>query len=297
MPKVTAEQVGKRTDIAASELFEESRSTIKNWINAGRLLHNNAPAKASQKVALNDTFDVTVKVPEILDLEPIDLALEIIYEDADIAVINKPAGLTVHPAATTKEATLVHGLLHQIKDLQAFDDTIRPGIVHRLDKDTSGAMVVAKHKAALLTLQTALKARTVKRTYIALVKGHLAHAKGTIDAPIGRHPVKRQSMAVTPGGKPSITHFNVLNYLDESTYIQCDLESGRTHQIRVHMAHIGHPVLGDPKYGVPLNQGCGQFLHAQTLSLVHPTSGETMTFDTPMPDDFKTLLDTLTVTN
>ncbi len=290
MPKIDEAWAGKRCDIAASALLDETRSTIQRWIKDERLLINGQPAKASQKMALGDVLEVIYKAPEVIDLRPVDLALDILYEDADVAVINKPEGLTVHPASTTSEVTLVHGLLHQIKDLGAFDDAIRPGIVHRLDKDTSGAMVVAKHKAALLALQADLKARTVKRTYIALVKGHVAHEKGTIDAPIGRHPVKRQSMAVTPSGKPSITHFKVLEYLNDATLIECHLETGRTHQIRVHMAHIGHPVLGDPKYGSALKEGVGQFLHARTLSFNHPRTHEALTFDAPIPEDFNALL-------
>ncbi len=290
MPIVDASSAGKRCDIAARDLFGETRSTIHHWISEERLLINGSLAKASQKVSEGDTLDVIYKEPVVMGLEPMNLYLDILYEDADVAVINKPEGLTVHPASTTKEPTLVHGLLYQIKDLGAFDDTIRPGIVHRLDKDTSGALVIAKNKAALLTLQADLKKRLIKREYVALVKGTLAHEKGTIDAPIGRHPVKRQSMAVTPSGKPSITHFHVLESFSEATYIACELESGRTHQIRVHMAHLGHPVLGDPKYGSARDDGMGQFLHARKLSFVHPTTQKPMVFEAPLPENFAALL-------
>lgn len=290
MPTVDASLTGKRCDIAARDLFGETRSTILHWIKEDRLLINGTPAKASQKVSEGDRLEVIYKAPVAIGLEPMDLSLDILYEDADVAVINKPEGLTVHPASTTNEATLVHGLLYQIKDLGAFDDAIRPGIVHRLDKDTSGALVIAKNKPTLLALQAALKKRTIKREYVALVRGQLAHEKGTIDAPIGRHPVKRQSMAVTPNGKPSITHFKVLERFDEATYIACELESGRTHQIRVHMAHLNHPVLGDPKYGSARADGTGQFLHARKLSFVHPSTKKPMVFEAPLPDHFEALL-------
>lgn len=293
MKRIDASLAGKRLDIAAALVLEETRSVVKHWIDEQRLLVNGKPGKASQKVTPGDALTVVHKAPDVLGLTPVDLALDILYEDAAIAVINKPSGLTVHPASTTKEATLVHGILHQIKDLGVFDDVIRPGIVHRLDKDTSGCIVVAKTKDALLALQADLQARTVKRTYHALVKGHLSHEKGTIDAPIGRHPVNRKSMAITGGGKPSITHFQVLKTYRNASLIECHLETGRTHQIRVHLAHLGHPVLGDPKYGSPIDAVTGQLLHAVSLSLKHPTRLEVMTFKAPYPDDFKAQLNRL----
>lgn len=286
MYKVTEELKGLRLDMALVALTNETRSTVKQWCDDGRVSVNDHNLKPSYKVSVGDVIKVTVKEETLLDLTPIDLNLDIVYEDEDLAVINKPIGLTVHPSHTTKEATLVHGLLYQIKDLGAFDDVIRPGIVHRLDKDTSGLLVVAKNKETLLALQSALQERTIKREYVALVKGVIKPDKGTIDAPIGRHPKERQSMAVVAGGKPSITHFEVLKRFSDSTYIKCMLDTGRTHQIRVHLSHLGHPVLNDPKYGHVFEPKVGQFLHAKWLKFTHPKTQKALSFEVELPPIF-----------
>jgi len=229
---INEEQAGKRLDAALSEMMNETRSTIQSWIKDGRVWQNGTLAKASTKVKVGD--EITTEAPEVkaLELTPVNLNLDIVYEDSDLLVINKPKGLTVHPSGTSDEVTLVHGLLYQVKDLGAFDDTIRPGIVHRLDKDTSGLLVVAKNKPALLKLQADLKERLVKREYYALVEGRIDPDKGMIEAPIGRHPTKRQSMSVIAGGKDAITHFEVVKRYLEMTLVKCQLETGRTHKRR-----------------------------------------------------------------
>jgi len=293
MLKINEEQAGKRLDAALSEMMNETRSTIQSWIKDGRVWQNGTLAKASTKVKVGD--EITTEAPEVkaLELTPVNLNLDIVYEDSDLLVINKPKGLTVHPSGTSDEVTLVHGLLYQVKDLGAFDDTIRPGIVHRLDKDTSGLLVVAKNKPALLKLQADLKERLVKREYYALVEGRIDPDKGMIEAPIGRHPTKRQSMSVIAGGKDAITHFEVVKRYLEMTLVKCQLETGRTHQIRVHFHHIGHPVYNDPKYSGKKGEKDGQFLHAFRLSFLHPKTQAPLQFEIPLPEVFENFLKTL----
>ena len=291
---IQEEQTGQRLDAALTDLTDETRSTIQNWIKEDRVWVNGQLAKASLKVKAGDT--ITYQTPEIkaLELTPVNLNLAVVYEDDDLLVINKPRGLTVHPSGTSDEVTMVHGLLYQVKDLGAFDDTIRPGIVHRLDKDTSGLLLVAKNKKTLLALQKDLQDRFIKREYKALVEGRVDPDKGMIEAPIGRHPAKRQSMAVIAGGKDAITHFEVIHRYQEMTLLKCQLETGRTHQIRVHFHHIGHPVYNDPKYGGKKGLKDGQFLHAFRLSFTHPTTKKALSFEAPLPDVFENFLKTLT---
>lgn len=291
---IQEEQSGQRLDAALTDLTEETRSTIQNWIKEERVWVNGQLAKASLKVKVGDT--ITYQTPEIktLELTPVNLNLAVVFEDDDLLVINKPRGLTVHPSGTSDEVTMVHGLLYQVKDLGAFDDTIRPGIVHRLDKDTSGLLLVAKNKKTLLALQKDLQDRFIKREYKALVEGRVDPDKGMIEAPIGRHPSKRQSMTVIAGGKDAITHFEVIHRYHEMTLLKCQLETGRTHQIRVHFHHIGHPVYNDPKYGGKKGLKDGQFLHAFRLSFTHPTTGKSLSFEAPLPDVFENFLKTLT---
>ena len=293
MIKITEEVAGKRLDAACAEMMEETRSTIQSWIKDGRVWHNGEVAKASSKVKAGD--EITTEAPEIkpLELTPVNLNLTIVYEDNDLLVINKPKGLTVHPSGTSDDVTLVHGLLYQVKDLGVFDDTIRPGIVHRLDKDTSGLMLVAKNKPALLKLQADLKERLIKREYYALVEGRIDPEKGMIEAPIGRHPTKRQSMSVIAGGKAAVTHFEVVKRYLEMTLVKCQLETGRTHQIRVHFHHIGHPVYNDPKYSGKKGEKDGQFLHAFRLSFLHPVTNAPLSFEASLPEVFENFLKTL----
>ena len=291
---IQEEQTGQRLDAALTDLTDETRSTIQNWIKEDRVWVNGQLAKASLKVKAGDTITYQTSEIKALELTPVNLNLAVVYEDDDLLVINKPRGLTVHPSGTSDEVTMVHGLLYQVKDLGAFDDTIRPGIVHRLDKDTSGLLLVAKNKKTLLALQKDLQDRLIKREYKALVEGRVDPDKGMIEAPIGRHPAKRQSMAVIAGGKDAITHFEVIHRYQEMTLLKCQLETGRTHQIRVHFHHIGHPVYNDPKYGGKKGLKDGQFLHAFRLSFTHPTTKKALSFEAPLPDVFENFLKTLT---
>ena len=285
-----------RLDKALTILSEGvfSRSQIKSLIENHHVRLEDATAKASQKVQLNQTIHVIEPEPETLDLTPVNLDLEFLYEDQDIAVVNKPSGLVVHPASTVKAPTLVHGLLYQMKDLQAIGDTIRPGIVHRIDKDTSGLLVVAKNEVALKALQKALKSHDIEREYVALVDGVIPHNIGKIDAPIGRDAKNRQKMNVVDQGRASVTHFQVLERFDAHTMIACQLETGRTHQIRVHMNYIGYPIVGDPKYGRRKTDiSYGQYLHAKRLSLKHPITQQPLTFEAPLPKPFSDKLEAL----
>lgn len=293
MIEITQDHDGKRLDAALAAIIEETRSTVQTWIKDQRVWHNGVLAKASSKVKTGD--QITYQPPQVkpLALTPVNLDLKIVYQDDDLLVINKPQGLTVHPSNTSDAVTLVHGLLYHVKDFGAFDDTIRPGIVHRLDKDTSGLILVAKHKPALLKLQAALKAREIKREYDALVEGVIAPDQGMIEAPIGRHPTHRQAMSVIAGGKPAITHFQVVQRFSAMTLVRCQLETGRTHQIRVHFQHIGHPVYNDPKYGGKKGPKDGQFLHAFRLSFHHPMTAAALRFEAPRPEAFEKFLKTL----
>ncbi len=220
--------------------------------------------------------------------------LEIVYEDEDVAVVNKPKGMVVHPAAGNYENTLVHGLLYELEDLSTINGVARPGIVHRIDKDTTGLLMIAKNDKASLSLTEQLKAHTCKRTYQALVYGTIQENKGKINAPIGRDQMDRKKMAVTKNGKEAITHFTVLKRFKDFTLVECALETGRTHQIRVHFSYIGHPLVGDKVYGRRKVIGDeGQFLHAKTIGFLHPSTGKWMEFDSELPEYFKVFLNQL----
>jgi 23S rRNA pseudouridine1911/1915/1917 synthase len=269
-----------------------TRTAIKHLIEEAYILVNNEKTKPSYKVKTDDIITIKEKTVEPLTVEPVNLDLDFVYEDDDLIVVNKPSGLVVHPSHTVKEATLVHGILAQasIED----DDTLRPGIVHRIDKETSGLLVVAKNKPTLLALQSELKARKTEREYIALVEGVIPHNHGKIDAPIGRDPKDRKLMNVNAKGKPSVTYFHVLERFETATLIACKLESGRTHQIRVHMQYINHPIVGDPKYGLRKTDTThGQYLHAARLGFTHPKTKEMMQFEAPLPPFFNDKLNAL----
>lgn len=293
---ITEEFAGERIDKALSGMQPEwSRTQIGNWATDGIVLVNGEQVKPKYKVKLNDEISVDVPDPEVLDVVPQNMNLEIIYEDADVLVVNKPRGMVVHPAPGHLQDTLVNGLMHHCTDLSGINGVLRPGIVHRIDKDTSGLLMVAKNDVAHESLVNQLVAKTVTRRYTALVHGHIAHEKGTIDAPIGRDKKDRQKQAVVDKGKHAVTHFRVLDHIGTSfTLVECRLETGRTHQIRVHMNYINFPLAGDPKYGprktVEFN---GQVLHAGVLGFTHPTTGEYLEFEAPLPEDFTTLLQTL----
>ncbi|SOC35383.1 RluA family pseudouridine synthase [Ureibacillus acetophenoni] len=288
---------GERIDKALSTIATEwSRSQIASWIADGGIVTvNGEEVKAKYKVKVGDVVEIDVPEPEPLEVIPEDLDLEIVYEDADVLVVNKPKGMVVHPAPGHTTGTLVNGLMYHCKDLSGINGVMRPGIVHRIDKDTSGLLMVAKNDNAHHSLVEQLVNKTVTRKYTALVHGHIAHDKGTIDAPIARDPKDRQKQAVVDNGKHAVTHFNVKERFGGLyTLVECILETGRTHQIRVHMNYIGYPLVGDPKYGPKktIDFG-GQVLHAGVLGFVHPTSKEYLEFEVPLPDDFVALLENL----
>lgn len=281
-----------RIDKWVSDRGEWSRSQVQEWIKAGDLLVNGTSVKANYKLQVGD--EIEVNVPDAVELEvlPENIPLEIVFEDEDVIVVNKPRGMVVHPAAGHTSGTLVNALLGHCDDLSGINGVKRPGIVHRIDKDTTGLLMVAKNDLSHESLASQLKEKTIKREYVALVHGELAHELGTIEAPIGRDTNDRQRMTVTDrNAKEAVTHFRLLERFKDFTLVECKLETGRTHQIRVHMRYIGHPLAGDPKYGPrrTIDLG-GQALHAATLGFYHPRTKEWMEFEAPLPEDFKTEL-------
>lgn len=292
---ISEEQAGDRIDKVISTLDAEwSRSQVQQWIKDGSVLVNGAQVKTNYKCTLNDKLEITIPEPEVLDVIAEEMDLEIYYEDADVLVVNKPKGMVVHPAPGHLTGTLVNGLMAHCKDLSGINGVLRPGIVHRIDKDTSGLLMVAKNDMAHESLVNQLVAKTVTRKYKALVHGNIQHDYGTIDAPLGRDQKDRQSMTVVDNGKHAVTHFNVIERLKDFTFVECQLETGRTHQIRVHMKYIGYPLAGDPKYGPKktLDIG-GQALHAGLLGFEHPRTGEYLEFEAPLPEFFVKLLNDL----
>ncbi|MBX5318010.1 RluA family pseudouridine synthase [Staphylococcus caprae] len=292
--KITDEsQVGQRIDKLLSEMNDEwSRSQLQDWIKEDLVKVNDKVIKSNYKVKLNDHIIVTEKEVVEADIQPEDLNLDIYYEDEDVAIVYKPKGMVVHPSPGHYTGTLVNGLMYQIKDLSGINGEIRPGIVHRIDKDTSGLLMVAKNDIAHRGLVEQLMDKTVKRKYTALVHGNIPHDYGTVDAPIGRNKNDRQAMAVVDDGKDAVTHFNVLEHFKDYTLIECELETGRTHQIRVHMKYIGFPLVGDPKYGPKktLDIG-GQALHAGVIGFEHPVTHEYIERSSELPKEFKDLLE------
>ncbi|MFP7494160.1 RluA family pseudouridine synthase [Terribacillus saccharophilus] len=293
--KVAAEEAGLRIDKLLSDIQEDvSRSQAQGWIKDDLVTVNGEKVKNKYSVHEGDLVQWSIPEPEEMTLEAEDIPLEIIYEDDDIAVVNKPRGMVVHPSNGHQSGTMVHALLYHLKDLSGINGTMRPGIVHRIDKDTSGLLVVAKHDKAHQKLTDMLKDHDIERKYRAIVHGVIDHEFGTIEAPIGRDKNDRQKMAVVENGKRAVTHFEVLERFEDFTYIECKLETGRTHQIRVHMQYIGYPLAGDPKYGPrrTLDIG-GQALHAAVLGFNHPITGERMHFEAPVPEVFQEELDKL----
>ncbi|XOQ57751.1 MAG: Pseudouridine synthase [Lactobacillus delbrueckii] len=287
--ELTAEESGQRLDkYLAGEMTDLSRSRIKELVQAGEVLVNGKKSKVSYKVQKGDLIQVTVLPLEPLKLEAENIPLDIVYEDEDIIVVNKPQGMVVHPAVGHPSHTLVNALLYHTRDLADSPEGFRPGIVHRIDKDTSGLLMVAKNAAARESLEKQLAAKSNKRQYLAIVHGNFAEEEGTIDAPIGRNPKDRKQMAVVEKGKSAVTHFKVLEQYQGYSLVECQLETGRTHQIRVHMAYIGHPLAGDPLYGPRKTlPGHGQFLHAKTLGFEQPSTGEWLEFSVQPPEIFK----------
>jgi len=269
-----------------------SREYIQTLIEEGYVLVNDKESKSSYKTCINDVIIVNSKEDESLDVEPQDIPLDIVYEDKDVIVINKPQGMVVHPAPGNYKDTLVNALLYHCKDLSTINGIKRPGIVHRLDKDTSGLIMVAKNDKSHNFLAEQLKDKTASRVYVALVHGLVHVKKGVINAPIGRDPKSRVKMAVVKEGKDAITEFSVLKYYKDFTLIECKLKTGRTHQIRVHMSYIGYPLVGDPLYGPKkLKYGDKQYLHAKELSFIHPSTKEKVAYYAEMPSYFKDFLE------
>ena len=287
--ELTAEESGQRLDkYLAGEMTDLSRSRIKELVQAGEVLVNGKKSKVSYKVQKGDLIQVTVLPLEPLKLEAENIPLDIVYEDEDVIVVNKPQGMVVHPAAGHPSHTLVNALLYHTRDLADSPEGFRPGIVHRIDKDTSGLLMVAKNAAARESLEKQLAAKSNKRQYLAIVHGNFAEEEGTIDAPIGRNPKDRKQMAVVEKGKSAVTHFKVLEQYQGYSLVECQLETGRTHQIRVHMAYIGHPLAGDPLYGPRKTlPGHGQFLYAKTLGFEQPSTGEWLEFSVQPPEIFQ----------
>lgn len=294
---VTPDEAGERLDKYVTESVEDdiSRSQIQLWIKNGDVTVNGSIAKPNSKLAALDRVALTIPAPVGVDIAPEPIPLEVVYEDGDVIVVNKPRGMVVHPAAGHYSGTLVNALLHHCRDLSGINGVLRPGIVHRIDKDTSGLIMAAKTDKAHLALAAQLKAHSVARKYIAVVHGNVAHDQGTIDAPIGRDPSDRKKYIVTDkNSKQAVTHFIVLERIADYTLLQLKLETGRTHQIRVHMKYIGHPLVGDPLYGRSKgNPIDGQALHAELLGFDHPTSGRHMEFAAALPDDMKRLLEVI----
>ncbi len=293
--RATIEQETGRIDKVLTGLFPDySRSQIQLWLKEGVVAVNGQPVKANYKVKAKDELFVAIPEPETLDVIAEDIPLTIVYEDEDVAVINKPQGMVVHPSAGHSHGTLVNALMYHVKDLSSISGVIRPGIVHRIDKDTSGLLMVAKNDQAHESLAKQLKDKTSLRKYVALVHGEISHDKGTINAPIGRSKVNRKMQSVREDGKSAVTHFTVLERFEGFTLVELKLETGRTHQIRVHMQYIGFPLAGDPVYGPKKTlPGNGQFLHAQMLGFTHPVTGQEMVFEAPLPEVFEKTLEKL----
>lgn len=291
----TAEQAGERLDVFLTrQKLEISRAHIQKLITEEKVFVDGRVRKANYKLRGNEQISITVPEPEPIEIKAENIPIDVLYEDEDIIVVNKARGMVVHPAAGVHTGTLVNALLYHCHDLSGINGEIRPGIVHRLDKDTSGVMVCAKNDKAHIDLAEQIRTKAAHRVYQAIVYGNIKEDAGIIKGDIGRHPTARKKMAIVrENGKPAITHFKVLERFGDYTLVECRLETGRTHQIRVHMTSIGHPLINDPKYGAkkvsPFSIK-GQALHSQLLTLKHPVTGKEMTFEAPRPDDMKKIL-------
>lgn len=291
----SADKAGERLDVFLTRKWPDfSRSHIQKLIAKGEVVTVGKVRKANYKLALGDEVKITLPEAVPVAIEAENILLDILYEDDDIIVVNKARGMVVHPAAGVNSGTLVNALLYHCDDLSGINGEIRPGIVHRLDKDTSGVMVCAKNDKAHVNLAEQIRTKVAHRIYLAIVNGNIKEEAGIIKGDIGRHPIERKKMAIVKeNGKPAVTHFKVLERFGDFTLVECKLETGRTHQIRVHMASIGHPLVNDPKYGPKKSSPFaikGQALHSHELTLTHPTSGEEMHFTAPLPDDMEKIL-------
>lgn len=293
--KIIIADKSERLDVFLSEKLDKTRSAVKKLVDDGEITVNGNKVKAGRTLKIGEEIFVNIPDPVKLDLEAENIPLDIIYQDKDIAIINKPQGMTVHAGNGTHGSTLVNALLYHLDSLSGINGVIRPGIVHRIDKDTSGLLVVAKNDEAHLSLSEQIKNKTCHRIYLALLEGTVKQNDGIIDTFIGRSDKNRTMMAVKDSGRRAVTHFKVLKRYKEFTFAEFRLETGRTHQIRVHCKYIGHPIVGDPVYGYEkqkfkLN---GQLLHAWKLELTHPSTGERMSFEAPLPDYFQAVLQKL----
>lgn len=294
--EIPEEWDGIRVDKCVSELMGEklSRSRIQSMIKSDELLVNGKSVKPSYSVSEDDVVTFCINEPVEASIKPENIPLDILYEDNDLLVVNKPKGMVVHPAAGHTSHTLVNALMYHCKNqLSGINGVLRPGIVHRIDRDTSGSLVVCKNDIAHRILGQAFKEHSITRRYYGIVMGRLKHPQGTIDAPIGRHPVQRKRMSIIPvekGGKRAVTHYKVLEQFERYALCEFTLETGRTHQIRVHMSSIHHPLLGDELYGGKEYQQSGQMLHAKILGFVHPSTGEYIEFDCELPEYFRKCL-------
>ncbi len=295
---VTEQEAGQRLDCLAAKVFEKTRSAVQKLSEEGFLTVNGMKKEKNYKVRAADKLTLLLPLPKEDKAKPENIPLEIVYEDSDLAVVNKPKGMVVHPAAGNENGTLVNALLFALDQLSGINGVVRPGIVHRIDKNTSGLLMVAKNDYAHNALAEQIREHSFLRRYEAIICGAPEEDEGDIDAPIGRHPVKRKQMAVVKEGKPALTHYKILHRYKGFTHMELTLKTGRTHQIRVHMAHIGHPILGDTLYGggkTPFEKKHHalleeQTLHAGTLGFIHPTTGQYMEFSCPPPEYFKKVL-------
>jgi len=293
--KVPADGEGRRLDLFLTEKGTDlSRNRVQKLVESGQVRINDNPCTdKNYRLLFGDRVSISIPLPEEAPVKAEDIALDVVYEDQDLLVVNKPCGMVVHPAPGHAGGTLVNALLYHCDDLSGIGGVTRPGIVHRLDKDTSGLLIVAKNDTAHRDLSDQLTARQLNREYIALVSGRVKPQSARIEAPIGRHPRHRKKMTVMPEGREAVTRYRVLKYFDRYSLLQLNLETGRTHQIRVHMAHIGYPVVGDQTYAkggwsdLPPELAKPHALHARRIIFIHPRSGETMELTTPLPDDFK----------
>lgn len=294
----TADRPGERADAFLARVVPDlTRSAAQRLLEAGAVRLAGRPVRKNYRTAPGDVLEVDIPAPQPVDLVPQDIPLDIVYEDGDVIVVNKPVGMVVHPAPGHSDGTLVNALLYHCGNtLSGINGTLRPGIVHRIDRDTSGLIIAAKNDAAHLALAAQLADHTLARTYECLAVGNFREDSGTVNAPIGRHPVDRKRMAVVrQGGREAVTHWEVIARYPGVTHLRCRLETGRTHQIRVHLAHIGHPILGDMVYGAkkPVPGLTGQCLHAVGLRFLHPRTGEPVELTCPLPEEFVRMLDKL----
>lgn len=285
---ITENEAGQRADVGLASLLELTRSNMQKLLEDGRAVKGSKVLKANYKLKLGDEIIVTLPEPQPLDVQPENIPIDIIYEDEDVVVVNKARGMVVHPAAGNYNGTLVNALLYHCKNLSGINGVIRPGIVHRLDKDTSGIMICAKNDAAHVSLSEQIQSKTAKRTYMAVVRGNIKTDSGVIETLIARDKNDRKKMAVVKEeGRNAVTEYEVMERFGKYTIVKCKLLTGRTHQIRVHMEYLGYPLVGDPKYSPKKTPFAinGQALHSLTLDFIHPRTGEQMHFEAPLPED------------